>query len=82
MRIKAEGIRRTVRTVSLPATGRTISLRQYLDGVKYAKANPDEEFKTGLTSWWPTTGREIVAQFMRGVHDRINQAVPYIERGM
>lgn len=66
----------TVRTISLPATGRVVTLRTYIDAIRTAKENPDYEFRTGLTTWWPTTGREIVRQFVRGVHDRINQAVP------
>ena len=46
-----------------------------------AKANPDMTFKTGFTTWWPTTGAEVMDQFREGMMDRINQAIPYIERG-
>jgi hypothetical protein len=70
------------RTVYLPAIEKTVTLRQYVAAVKLAKANPDQEFKHGLTCWWPCSGREIVAQFWRGVEDRINQAVPYMRRGI
>ena len=69
-----------MRTITI-ATGRTVSIGQYVTAIKFAKASPDAEFAHGLTCWWPCTGREIMEQFMRGVHDRINQAVPYIERG-
>jgi hypothetical protein len=49
--------------------------------IRQAKANPDVEFKHGLTTWWPTTGREIVEQFRRGMVERINEAKPYSLRG-
>ncbi len=69
------------RTIHLPAIDRTVTLRQYIDAVKLAKANPDQEFKHGLTCWWACTGRVIRKQFWLGVQDRINQAVPYMRRG-
>ena len=72
---------KTVRTITLPALGRTVTLGQYLTAIRAAKANPDQEFKHGLTCWWSCTGREIVAQWRRGIHDRINQGVPYSARG-
>jgi len=58
-----------------------IPLGAYVAAIKQAKANPTKTFKTGLTTWWPTTGAEIVEQFMAGVNDRITQAVPYNKRG-
>jgi hypothetical protein len=70
------------RTVYLPAIERRVSLSAYVAAIKTAKANPDQEFKHGLTTWWPTTGREIVAQYRAGMHDRINQAIPYHRRGL
>lgn len=69
------------RTIALPALGRRVSLRAYAAAVRLAKANPDVEFKHGLTTWWPTTGREIVRQFRRGLHERISDGVSYAERG-
>ena len=72
--------RRTIRTVYLAAIERRVSLRAYVAGIRLAKANLDATFKHGLTSWWPTTGREIVRQFVDGMHDRINDRVPYMER--
>lgn len=71
-----------IRTVTLPAINRTVTLGAYVRAIKQAKANPDAEFKHGLTVWWPCTGREIMQQFRRGMHDRISQAVPYRLRGM
>jgi len=59
-------------TIHLPAIDRTVTVGQYVAAVRAAKANPDRTFKHGLTTWWPTTGRDIVAQFFAGVEDRIN----------
>lgn len=70
----------TVRTITVH--GRQIPLGIYVQGVKAAIAQPDVEFKTGLSTWWSTTGAEIRRQFLKSVHDRINQGVPYIQRGI
>jgi hypothetical protein len=70
-----------LRTIHLPAIDRTVSLAAYLRAVRLAKASPTAMFKTGLTTWWPTTGAEIMKQFRDGITDRINQAIPYSERG-
>ena len=70
-----------MRTIYLPAIDRRVTLAQFVRAVKLAKANPDAEFKQGLSCWWPCTGREIMRQFLEGVNDRINQAIPYSERG-
>ena len=69
------------RTVTLPAVGKSVTLAAYVAAVKLAKTNPDTTFKHGLTAWWPCTGREIMQQFRAGMHDRINQRVPYRLRG-
>jgi hypothetical protein len=70
------------RYISLPATGKHIPLAEYVRGVKLAKANPTVEFTHGLTTWWPTTGEEIMRQFRSGMHDRITQGIPYSQRGV
>jgi len=70
------------RYISLPAINKRISISAYVAAVKMAKANQTREFKTGLTTWWPTSGAEIVRQFHTGMHDRINQTIPAIDRGM
>lgn len=70
-----------MRTIYCPAVEKRVSLRAYIRGIRLAKANPDAEFAQGLTCWWPCTGREIMGQFLAGVHDRINQAIPYAQRG-
>lgn len=69
------------RTIYLAAIGRRVTLAVYLRGVRLAKANPEREFKHGLTCWWPCAGRDIVRQFLDGINDRINQGVPYVQRG-
>jgi hypothetical protein len=69
------------RYVTVSATGKRIPLGAYVAGVKLAKANPCATFKHGLTTWWSVTGAEIMEQFREGMHDRINQAVPYAARG-
>lgn len=70
-----------MRTVYLPALGIRVTLAAYLQAVRMAKANPEMMFKTGFTTWWPTTGAEVMDQFREGMMERINQAIPYIERG-
>ena len=70
-----------MRTIRLPAIDRTVSLAAYNQAVRLAKAFPAMTFKTGLTTWWPTTGADIVRQFHAGMTERINQAIPYSQRG-
>ncbi len=70
-----------MRYITLPVVNKRVPLGVYVRGVRAAKASPSQEFKHGLTTWWPTTGAEIMRQFLRGVHDRINDAVPYTSRG-
>lgn len=71
-----------MRYITLPAVNKQIPLGIYVQGVRAAKANPSKEFKHGLTTWWPTTGAEIMRQFLASVHHRINDAVPYTRRGL
>jgi hypothetical protein len=65
------------RVISLPAIRRTVTIGQYVTGVKFAIANPAAEFTHGLTTWWAVTGAEIRQQFHESLHDRINAAQPY-----
>ena len=69
------------RIIHLPAINRRVPLGVYVAGVKRAKAAPDTEFKTGLTTWWPTSGAEIMRQFRAGMHERISAGVSYQQRG-
>ena len=71
-----------IRTIYLTATGRTVTIGQYVKAVKLAKQNLKGEFKHGLTTWWPVTGADIMRQFLDGVNERINDAVPYCQRGV
>ena len=52
--------------------GKQYPLGSYVKAVKLAKCHPNQKFKHGLCSWWPTTGQEIYRDFIRGLHDRIN----------
>ena len=70
-----------MRTIYLPALRRHVTLGAYVRAVRLAKANPHTTFETGFRTWWPTTGAEIMDQFRAGMMDRINQAIPYIDRG-
>jgi hypothetical protein len=71
-----------MRTIFVPGYNRHVSLKSYVNAVKFAKMNPDTIFNRGLTCWWPCTGREIVRQFRDGAQARINEAIPYINRGI
>lgn len=70
-----------MRTIYLPAIERRVSIGQYVKAIKLAKQHLDREFKQGLNCWWPCSGQDIVNQFRESIQDRINQAIPYIERG-
>ena len=54
------------------ASGRRVGVGDYARGVKVAIAHPDDTFKEGLSSAWPTTGAQIRRQFREGLQDRIN----------
>jgi len=71
-----------IRAITLPAINKTVSLAQYVKAIKIAKANPDVEFKHGLTCWWPCKGSQIMLQFRDGMMQRISEARPYVTRGM
>jgi hypothetical protein len=72
----------TMRVIHLSAIDRHVSLTAYVAAVKTAKAHPERTFSYGLTTWWPTTGAEILNQFHGGMMERINQAIPYVKRGV
>lgn len=71
-----------MRAVYVAGCDKWVSLSAYLAAVKQAKAHPDAEFKHGLTCWGPCKGRDIMRQFFDGLTDRINQGIPYANRGM
>jgi hypothetical protein len=71
-----------MRVIHLPAIDKVVPVGAYVEAVKIAKANPERTFSTGFTTWWPTTGAEVMEQFRAGMMHRINEAMPYIERGL
>jgi len=77
---KNMGVIKIQKYIYLPAIERHVTLKQYIEGIKLAKLNPDSIFKHGLTCWWPCTGTEIMKQFREGIQERINQCIPYILR--
>ena len=72
----------TKRAIYCPGPRKWLTLGQYVQAVKMAKANPAATFKCGFSSEWPLTGAEAFGEFMAGLEDRINQAEPYSERGL
>ncbi|KKN55658.1 hypothetical protein LCGC14_0579600 [marine sediment metagenome] len=69
-----------MRVIQLPAINKTVSLANYIKGIKKAKANPEAQFTHGLTCWCLCSGAEIMHQFYQGIQDRINDAIPYSQR--
>lgn len=67
--------------VSLPATNKRVCLGDYVRAIHRAKASPDQEFRHGLTTWWPVTGADVVAEFRAGMADRINRHIPWFGIG-
>ena len=72
---------RPVRAIYIAGVNKWVPISAYVRQIKICKTNPDAEFKHGLTSWWPCTGAEIMRQFRRGMHERINEGIPYNQRG-
>ena len=60
-------------SISMEATGRTLSVAAYVQGIRLAKAEPLMMFRHGLTTWWPCCGSTITHQFRQGCHDRQRQ---------
>ena len=70
------------RAIYVPGVDKWVSIGAYVKQIKIVKANLDAEFKNGLTMWGAHTGHQIMRQFRRGMHDRINQRIPYSQRGI
>ena len=47
---------------------------RFVESLKYAKAHPAQLFASGLSSWWPTTGAEIMEQFRHRMNQWINHS--------
>ena len=82
IRIKTAARLWRLRTIYLPAIEKHVPLGIFLQGIRLAKAHPTAQFPHGLVCWWPCSGAEIMRQFLDGVMDRINQGIPYMQRGV
>ena len=65
-----------MRVIHLPAIDRTVSIATYLRAIRLAKAHPERVFNAGLSTWWPTTGKEIMEQFEDRKFKRGSQGMP------
>ena len=66
-------------TITL-ASGRDVTVGDYVQAVRFAKSDPLMMFRHGFSSWWPCDGAAILHQFREGNHDRQRQraaARPY-----
>lgn len=61
--------------------GHRVTLGSYVRVIKLAKAHPTARFDRDLLDRWPASGADIVRQFRRGMVERINEAIPYSQRG-
>lgn len=69
---------RVIRTAS-----GTVSIGQYVKAWRAVlRAPAGQGFSSSLNGWWPATREEILCEFSAGVQDRINQHVPYMQRGV
>lgn len=60
-------------------SGNRVSLRNFVKNWKILKSlDPETEVKGW--EWYPMKARDILRDISLGVQDRINQAIPYIER--
>lgn len=60
------------KTIFLPATGKHISMPNYLKAWQMSIDMPEQEFKHGLNTWWAQKGKDIRKDFIAGMMDRIN----------
>lgn len=66
---------RTLRAATYPRAfltpeGRGVSIRQMGIALRTIRQNPDADYPGW--NWFPTPGHYIVAEFRRGMHERIN----------
>jgi len=59
------------RVVYLPQ-GRQVTLGDYVRAWKLAITAPEGAVFTKAFNWYPETKREVLVEFRRGLHDRIN----------
>lgn len=63
--------------ITLPATGKAMSIAHYARAIRVAREHPGEEFKHGLTTWYPCTGAQIMRQFRDGCRERMQRRMAY-----
>lgn len=72
-----------MRAIYVTGYDKWVTISAYIKAIKQVKAAPPETiWAHGLTSWWPTSGEQIMRQFLAGVHSRINDDIPYVQRGV
>ncbi len=65
-----------MRVVKL-GNGRQVGLGEYVAVWKRVASEPaDKPYAHGLTGWWSTTAGQVLRDFRRGMHDRINRHLP------
>ena len=63
------------------ARQKQVPLGAYVRAIGIAKAAPEQTFKSGLSTFWTTKGREIHEQFYEGLTDRINRRIANYGKG-
>lgn len=53
--------------------GRSVPAARYMAGIRAAKENPEARFARTLHSWAPGTGADVMAEYRRDLHKRINE---------
>lgn len=61
----------TMPRVFLTPEGRAVRPRTMGAALRHIRTNPDADYPGW--NWFPTPGHLILAQFRRGMHDRINR---------
>lgn len=64
----------TMPRVFLTPSGRPVRPRTMSAALRVIRANPDADYPGW--DWFPVPGHMILAQFRRGMHDRINRRQP------
>ena len=67
-----------MRTITLPS-GKTITLKTYVASWKTLKTLPPDT-QIANWNWFPTSACQILREIHSGIHDRINQSIPYLSR--
>lgn len=62
------------RVVYLPE-GRQVTLGNYVRAWRLALTAPDTATFTNAFNWYPESKRDVLREFRRGLHDRINRRV-------